>query len=209
MEFISLGCNCHPSGNLQKLKLRNKSLPFDWLLVKQENVFEYINSLINTDFKDFTKKLTYNHRKKVISKNYEYVEFFHYDLIKNITINRPTDKNKNLIETMNRRGKRFMDIIKSDKKIVFICCINHDKLNKKIYDDMVLFEKNSNIKCNYKVLVYLLNTKDYKLDVPEYFLNLKKFIFDKYVKNIKYSKIYGDPMDFKKMLERNKLILNK
>ena len=209
MEFISLGCNCHPSGNLQKLKLRNKSLPFDWLLVKQENVFEYINSLINTDFKDFTKDLTYNHRKKVISKNYEYVEFFHYDLIKNITINRPTDKNKNLIETMNRRGKRFMDIIKSDKKIVFICCINHDKLNKKIYDDMVLFEKNSNIKCNYKVFVYLLNTKDYKLEIPEYFLNLKKFIFDKYVKNIKYSKIYGDPMDFKKMLERNKLILNK
>ena len=206
MEFIPLGFNCHPAGNLNKLKLRKKSLPFDWLLIKQENIFEYINSLINTEFKNFTKNLTYNHRKKVISRNYDYVEFFHYDLIKNITINRPADRNKNLIKTMNRRGKIFMDIIKSNKKVVFICCINHDKLNKKLYDDMLLFENNNNIKCNYKVLVYLSNNKDYNLEIPEYFLKLKNFIFDKYVKNIKYSKIYGDPNDFKKMLKRNKFI---
>lgn len=43
--------------------------------------------------------------------NYDYVEFYHYDLIKNETIGRPQDNDKNLVEMMNRRAKRFMDII--------------------------------------------------------------------------------------------------
>ena len=48
--FISLGPNCHAAGNLTRLKLRNQSLPFDWLLCNELRVFEYINDLINTNF---------------------------------------------------------------------------------------------------------------------------------------------------------------
>lgn len=53
--FISLGPNCHPSGNLRKLNLRKQSLPFDWLLCNNKfRLFEYVNNLINTNFSNFT-----------------------------------------------------------------------------------------------------------------------------------------------------------
>ena len=88
--YIPIGTNCHPAMNLNLLKLRTMSLPFDWLLINPLNIFEYLNNLINTNFSNFTKDLIYNNRNKVISKNYPYSEFFHYDLIKNTT-----DKTKN------------------------------------------------------------------------------------------------------------------
>ena len=112
------------------LNLRKQSLPFDWLLCNEFRVFEYVNNLINTNFSNFTTNLIYNHREKVISKDYEYVEFFHYDLIKNFTIGRPEDDNKNLVDVMNKRGKRFMDIISNENnedtsgvKIKLVSCL--------------------------------------------------------------------------------------
>ena len=60
--FISLGPNCHPSGNLKNLNLRKQSLPFDWLLCNGNRRFEYVNKLINTNFYNFTTNLIYNHR---------------------------------------------------------------------------------------------------------------------------------------------------
>jgi len=80
--FISLGPNCNLAGNLKCLNLRKQSLPFDWLLCNKVRIFEYVNSLINTNFSNFTTNLIYNYRGKVISTEYDYVEFFHHDLIK-------------------------------------------------------------------------------------------------------------------------------
>ena len=213
--FISLGPNCHPSGNLRKLNLRKQSLPFDWLLCNRFRVFEYVNSLINTSFSNFTTNLIYNHRGKVISKDYDYVEFFHYDLIKNFTIGRPEDDGKNLIDVMNKRGKRFMDIISNENnEVVFLCMLHHTWLikdglidNDKLYQDMINFDTNSNIKCNFKVLVYFYNdNEDYNLIIPNELGNLKNFIFDKYIKNLNVSTVYGDCIDFKQLLEKNKLL---
>lgn len=213
--FISLGPNCHPAGNLEKLKLRKQSLPFDWLLCNGNRRFEYINNLINTNFSNFTTNLIYNHREKVISKDYEYVEFFHHDLLKNLIIGRPKDDNKNLVDVMNKRGKRFMDIISNENnEVVFLCMLHPTNLikdglinNHKLYQDMINFDTNLNIKCNFKVLVYFYNNdEDYNLIIPNELSNLKNFIFDKYIKNRKVSPIYGDPIDFKQLLQKNKLL---
>ena len=224
--FISLGPNCHPSGNLKNLNLRKQSLPFDWLLCNDFRVFEYVNNLINTNFSNFTTNLIYNHRGKVISVDYDYVEFFHYDLIKNFTIGVamfsflkgkkiPDNNGKNLIDVMNKRGKRFMDIISNDyNEIVFLCMLHHTKLikdglinNHKLYQDMINFDNNLNIKCNFKVLIYLFNdNEDYNLILPDELENLNNFIFDKYIRNQNVSKVYGDIKDFKQLLEKNKLL---
>lgn len=212
--FISLGPSCHPSGNLKKLNLRKQSLPFDWLLCDGNRTFEYVNNLINTKFSNFTANLVYNQRKKVISKNYDYVEFFHHDLLKNVSDKRE-DRKGSLIKIMNKRGKRFMDIISNEKnEVVFLCALHHTKLikdgsinNHKLYKDMVNFDINSNIKCNFKVLVYLCNdNEDYNLVLPDELGNLKHFIFDKYIRNQNVHKIFGDIKDFKQLLEKNKLL---
>jgi hypothetical protein len=213
--FISIGPNCHPAWNLKMLGLRSISLPFDWLLTNKYRVFEYTNDLINSNFKNFTKNLTYNHRGKVISKNYNFVEFFHYDLIKNTNLNRPEDNNKNLLEMMTRRANRFMNIISNkNNEVVFLCMLHHTNIikegninNEYLYKDMLNFDINNNIKCNFRVLVYLYNDNDdYELIIPDDLSNLKHFIFDKYIKNNNASSIYGDLKDFEFMLKKNKLI---
>lgn len=213
--FIPIGPNCHPAGNLRNLKLRKESLPFDWLNCNQNHLFEYVNNLIDTKFSNFTTNLIYNYRGKVISKNYDYVEFLHHDLIKNITINRPEDNNKNLIDTMKRRAKRFMNIISNENnKVVFLCMLHHENLiknglihNYKLYKDMINFDNNLNIKCNFKVFVYLNNdNKDYDLIIPDELKNLNNFIFDKYIRNQSVHKNYGDTEDFKQLLKKNKLL---
>ena len=212
--FISLGPNCHPTGNLKKLNLRKQSLPFDWLLCLGDRRFEYINNLINTNFSNFTTNLIYNHRGKVISKDYDYVEFFHHDLLKKISDSVEETKER-LIEVMNKRGKRFMDIISNENnEVVFLCGLHHTKLikdglinNQKLYQDMINFDTNLNIKCNFKVLVYLYNdNEDYNLTLPDELENLNNFIFDKYIRNQNVNRAYGDVKDFKQLLEKNKLL---
>lgn len=212
--FISIGPNCHPAGNLRKLKMRNQSLPFDWLLCENHRIFEYINDLINTNFSKFTTNLIYNHRNKVISTNYDYVEFFHHDLLKNtcdgMEQNVKKENEVSLIDIMNKRAKRFMDIISNEKnKVYFVCMLNHTNLikdgliiNNDLYEDMINFDNNLNIKCNFKVLVYLSNDNvDYNLILPDKLKNVKNFIFCKYIRNQKKCKVFGHIKDFKRLLK--------
>lgn len=207
-KFISLGSWCHPAMNLKYLGLRNESFPFDWILTKDEKVFYYVNDLINTNFKHFITNLTYNENKHVISKNYDFTDFRHHDLIKNISIGRDRNE-KNLKEMYIRRVKRFMNNI-SDKNnnIIFLCIIHHRYLyNKDLWNDMKKFDNNINIKCSYKVLVYVYeDNNDFKFEIPKELSGLKHFIFDKYIRNQKICRIYGNKNDFKKLLTKNKLI---
>lgn len=204
--YIPIGTNCHSAMNLNLLKLRTISLPFDWLLVNPLNSFEYLNNLINTNFSNFTKNLIYNNRNKVISENYPYSEFFHYDLIKNST-DKKENENENLIDMMNRRGERFMNIITDDKlNIIFLNNIIYDTFidldHDKFYNDIYLFENNKYIKCDFKVIIYLMNDDiDFNLDIPTKYYNLKKIIFTKYIKDTSISKNYGNIEDFNKLLQ--------
>lgn len=205
--YIPIGTNCHIAENLKTVNLRNQSLPFDWLLIESSKNFEYCNNLINTSFCNFTKDLIYNYRNKVISKHYPYSEFFHYDLINNITLDKESDKNKDLIDMMNRRAERFMKIISDNsKEIIFICGImfNSFKIfdHTKVHKDMADFENNKNINVKtFKVLVYFINDDDYNLEIPNIYCDLHKFIFLKYIRNTKFSKNYGEPLDFLNLLK--------
>ena len=143
------------------------------------------------------------------------LNFFTMTLIKNFTIGRPEDDNKNLVDVMNKRGKRFMDIISNENnEVVFLYALHHTQLikdglinNQKLYQDMIKFDTNLNIKCNFKVLVYLFNNnEDYNLTLPDEVENLNNFIFDKYIRNQNVSRVYGDVKDFKQLLEKNKLL---
>lgn len=120
-----------------------------------------------------------------------------------------------LIEVMNKRGKRFMDIISNETNQVIFCFMIHHTIlikdgliyNRKLYEDMINFDTNLNIKCNFNVLVYLFNdNEDYDLILPDELKNLNNFIFDKYIRNQTVSSVYGDIKDFKQLLERNKLL---
>ena len=108
-----------------------------------------------------------------------------------------------------------MNIISNkDKQVIFCFMLHHTKLikdglinNSKIYEDMINFDTNINIKCNFKVLVYLFNdNEDYNLILPDELENLNNFIFDKYIRNQTVCHVYGDIKDFKQLLKRNKLI---
>ena len=48
--YIPIGHNCLVSGNLEILNIRNKAFPFDWNLISVENLFSYLNDLINSKF---------------------------------------------------------------------------------------------------------------------------------------------------------------
>ena len=75
------------------------------------------------------------------------------------------------------------------------------------YQDMINFDTNSNIKCNFKVLVYFYNdNEDYNLIIPNELDNLKNFRFDKYIRNQTVCTVYGDHIDFKQLLEKHKLL---
>ena len=219
--LISLGPRCHAAGNLKFLGLRKISLPFDWNIITDETrAFEYFNSLINSNFKYFIKDLKYVmnyepniNRNVVVSNHYEYVQFIHYDLIKNINIGRNWDNDSNLKLMMERRAKRFMDIISdSSNDITFFYMINYNCFfkNTNLYNDMINFSKNKNIKSNFKVIVYYYNdVLDTKKDkyitkpcgcLPEKFKNIHNFIFHHYVRRGN-QKFYGDKYDFKNIIE--------
>lgn len=214
--FISIGHFCHPAANLKMLGLREYSFPFDWLYMHNECAFRYVNHLIETDFIHFTEKPVYNFKQKVVSSFYPDVEFYHQDLITNIVLpdeysiqKQPSfTYHENLVDTMMRRARRFMNFISNkEENIVFICTIRYCTFikNTKIYHEMLQFIKNKKIQCKYKVLVLLYENIDFDYKLPDKYLQLDKFIFQKYVRDCSKHKTYGNPEDFHKILLNNNL----
>ena len=119
-------------------------------------------------------------------------------------------KNENLVDMMNRRGERFMNIITDNKlNIIFLNTMMYDTFKNlnhdKVYNDIYQFENNQYIKCNFRVIIYLMNDDiDFNLDIPTKYYNLKKVIFTKYIRDTSISKNYGNIEDFKMMFKINK-----
>ena len=205
--FIPIGESCFISGNLRHVKLQNTSLPFDWLLYRTPiRGIEYLNDLINTRFSNFTTDLTYNTRGKVISKFYPYVEFYHYDLIKNTVLNRPHDSTKDLIEMMRRRAERFMSIIDdASNRVLFMYSISKDSLmqdSEKLYQDIITLCNNIYIKCGFNIVVIVYNNDtEFVLDLPDKFKSIDRCRFVKYIKNTQRYGVYGERADFKKLMD--------
>jgi len=197
MIYVSLGPNCHPAGNLKHLKFRDNSLPFDWLLMESHLGIKYVNDNINKNFSLFTKELD-SKKNKVFSKNYPETLFFHHNLI----------KDPSLIETFNRRGQKFIDLISDESNsIIFLYMLELDVYNNKEKFDIFLqsikeFENNEKIKAEFKLIIYINNDNtQYELILYPEINSLHHTFFLKYIRNKSINKIYGDKNDFKKLLD--------
>ena len=148
--------------------------------------FEYLNNLINTKFEYFIEDLTYTSKynnsyntNAVISKHYDYVEFIHHDLIKNTCDDMDKlDKNINLVKTFTKRKNRFIEYISNENNnIIFLCHLPYVVDKKYMFDDMLKFNNNKNIKCNFMVVIFYSANKNCKLELPTYYDKLNKFVF--------------------------------
>lgn len=90
--IIPIGCDCHPAYMLDKLKLRQKSLPFDWLDTEPLLAVKYAFENINNNFEFFAKNLKTNKEGKVFASKYPEALFYHFDdLITNTTLQKKVD----------------------------------------------------------------------------------------------------------------------
>jgi hypothetical protein len=99
--FVSLGVDCGTANILKQLELRNRSLPFDWVVT-----YEGVTNIINNNFNNYLPKNDNNKYEK-LNKNSGAL-FLHNNF--------PDD-----IEKMNKRINRFKNILEtSNEKIIFV-----------------------------------------------------------------------------------------
>lgn len=201
--YISLGPNCIPAFHLKNMKLRKEALPFDWMLLNHMEGIDYINNLILTNFDNYLKDLIYNEKNKVISKHYPKMVFFHHDLILNVshTISKYDENNKDkLIDIFKRRANRFQDIIKMDKKILFIYALPLSSYKKSNNLELEMFWKSINFFMNIigkkELLLLIYNDKDFNLDENFNNININRLYIKKFIKNVQISKLWGDSKDW-------------
>ena len=159
-KIIQIGYNCGTGMVLINLNLRKEAYPLDWVISNPFFVYEYIK----TDFKDYFLK------NKNDDTNYLGQKFIWFkktdnhnthndkaDIETNIDVGKNSiDIFKNNCEKFNRRIKRFLSVLNSNNKILFVYMkeykinrSNNEHLNKeKEHDDylkkidLLLKEKN-------------------------------------------------------------------
>ena len=183
MKFYSLGGWCGTTIGLRNKNLYGEALPFDYI----RSSFEGIINAIDNDFDNFFP----NKLEPEITKNGKeiwfrgkYFSFCHHDL-----------RNTKVVDTFNRRIKRFYSFLNTNKdKVVFVRTVVSYDYNEELnlVDD---FENLINEK--FKSLNYILimiiplqpKTSFYKT------LNKKTFVFTLHGENtqdnIKLSNIYS------------------
>ena len=130
VAFIPIGDACGISYQLQKYGLRRYALPFDWLKIKR---LSDITKIINNNFSDFTDFRkdgtstcfpylnTDNFDSDGLKQTFKAVNSYgvisYHDFTSNIDFE---EQISNIKEKYNRRINRFYEIIRSNKKIVFI-----------------------------------------------------------------------------------------
>ena len=111
MKFISIGDMCWGATILRNTKLRDESLPFDWLFTN----IEYVTRCIEDDMDPLLTTM-YKNRGKTSDDKFNNDNAFpnssipHYDC--------ETIKDRT---SMCRAMQRFWEILKSDEYICFIC----------------------------------------------------------------------------------------
>lgn len=134
-EIISLGSNCSPGLSLRKLNIKKETYPFDWvrsnskiiydvLLNGKDKYLNFSNENISNDF--YLNDLhSYLENSKNSYVNYYGQYFTHY---KNIT-------QKDLKIKFDRYLNRFFDLLKTNKKVLFIHTNEEFIYHKKSRDD--------------------------------------------------------------------------
>jgi hypothetical protein len=175
-NYISLGPTCSIAYQLQKLKKKKESLPFDWIrcypiesvihliqnnftdlfdeieFVKNDNKFPFIEDIDNIEGETFDTIVMKD--TKIYKNDKLRISFFH-DFKEGIDV-------KDVIEKYNRRIERFYNVVKNPS--IFI----RDELAFKVDDIPMynqLYDKLKEFN-NENRLVLIINTfkKDYKID---------------------------------------------
>ena len=182
MEFISLGRHCDIAFNLKKNNKTDITHFFDWIRTDFKCVLYILNlknidSIFNIDNLIIDDKEHLHENEYTITlKNFvekKEVFLFHHEIqIKtddNIDIK---EKIKLFIDKYNRRYGRLMDLIKSDKKLVFIYRITENKFD---YNTDVN-EFNKIIKLLNKNIVYCLVILVNDASEDYYFVRFENYI---------------------------------
>lgn len=110
--IIPIGCDCHPAYTLEKLHIRQFSLPFDWLNVDAVKGIRFVQENLQNNFSFFLTDLYRNEKEHIVSKRYPYAEFMHEkDLIENAAS----------VTKLKRRIDRFLKIFKTNQVSLLYC----------------------------------------------------------------------------------------
>ena len=157
--FISLGFGCQVAENLNELKLRNFSLPFDWTVPHSG-----VDNIIKTNFKNYIPKDKFTNS----NGDTHAVSLIDHTIF-------PHNKFPEDNEKMQRRINRFLDLLKEEKKeLIFIKrshMDNHhvaeyaEKYNWTVKNDIDeceeihSFLKKTYPKLKFKIILFLLCSK--------------------------------------------------
>jgi len=179
--YVSLGNSCSIAYNLNLYNLRKESYPFDWVRVANlnnitsliENKFVDFLDINTFIFKEFSDKFEVNNKLgSYIYKN-NYCCFYH-------EFENRIDQEKILYfkEKYKRRIERFLELLSSNKNIIFIreefgkiSIIKINKFIKKLYD----FNPNINFK------IILITNDSQLINIP----NVKKYVSNIQITNWK------------------------
>ena len=108
--IIPLGSDCHPAYTLQKLNLRESSLPFDWLNTESIRGLLFVRQNVEDKFEHFMTNMKANEFGHLVSEKYPYSEFIHE---KNI------DRNAGDRDRFKRRITRFLRFLEEDVSFLY------------------------------------------------------------------------------------------
>jgi hypothetical protein len=120
---ISLGCNCTVAHHLQRNFLRTESLPFDWLITPQGNK---VQLLTENRFRDFPGRNNLEEIPNVLPYGNFLDKKYNARLVHDFIANGLDIQYDYIFEKYRRRGSRFLEILNSGEKCLFI---------RKLYDN--------------------------------------------------------------------------
>ncbi|QKF94424.1 DUF1796 protein [Fadolivirus algeromassiliense] len=168
MEYISIGNSCSVTYQKQQLDIKNETYPFDWIRTES---LDDITNCINNDFIDFiTNLIKVNESdkfpvssddnfpdnsdcKSIIMKNRYGMKFYH-------DFNNQTNMS-DIVNKYERRIKRFINLIKSNKSICFVRDeLKPIKINNGYISNFINVIKKINSECNCKIVIILHKPKN-------------------------------------------------
>ena len=211
--YISLGPNCHAAANLNMLRKRHTSLPFDWLSMPEKRAISYINENINTNFKYFISNIKKNEKGECYAERFPYVTFPHHNLLENSSefdklkahffFNETYERQDgSIIDKFKRRINRFIKILNNPKNICVFCYHISLKTWKNKIDTQNIIEQIKlflrKCRAKYKFLLYI-QINDGDTGVPEDQMHeglyVRTYTLDK-SKNAEF----GNHLDFQTLL---------
>ena len=186
-NYNSLGYYCGVAEDLEKMGLRNRSFPFDWLISNFENVIDAIDKEFNgfMDYENLSQDLNARHHYR----DDKYQFYFFHDFSPYVKLDKQYSDVRN---KYYRRINRFLKTIK--EPTLFVHYISAEKLDKNNKSVELKWIEN-----NYGRILAVLKRYNPKNDIV--------FIGDETLNSEKI-KIYNVKKDEKDIVSRHPIINN-